>query len=91
VVTPVTALHHGGTYRDVVLDPDLPVPLHEQLAEILRAKIKSGEYTGRLPSARHLAQEHGVSHRTSEHALRTLKGEGLVVPLQGKGYYVKRS
>jgi DNA-binding GntR family transcriptional regulator len=72
----------------VVLNPDLPVPLHEQLSEIVRAKIKAGEYTGRLPSARHLAQEHGVSHRTSEHALRTLKAEGLIVAVQGKGYYV---
>jgi DNA-binding GntR family transcriptional regulator len=74
----------------VVLDPDLPVPLHEQLSEILRAKIRSGEYSGRLPSARHLAQEHGVSHRTSEHALRTLKAEGMIVSVQGKGYFAKR-
>jgi DNA-binding GntR family transcriptional regulator len=74
----------------VVLDHDLPVPLHEQLAEIIRAKIKSGEYNGRLPSARHLAQEHDVSHRTSEHALQTLKGEGLIVSVVGKGYFVKR-
>jgi DNA-binding transcriptional regulator YhcF (GntR family) len=46
--------------------------------------------SGRLPSARHLAQEHDVSHRTSEHALQTLKGEGLVVSVVGKGYFVKR-
>lgn len=74
----------------VTLDPDLGVPLHEQLAAILRARIKSGEYTGRLPSARHLAQEHGVSHRTSEHALRTLKTEGLVTSVVGLGYFVNR-
>jgi DNA-binding GntR family transcriptional regulator len=55
----------------VNLDHDLGVPLHEQLADILRARIKSGEYTGRLPSARHLAQEFEVSHRTSETALKT--------------------
>ena len=74
----------------MVLDPDLPVPLHEQLSEILRAMIRSGDYAGRLPSARHLAQEHGVSHRTSEHALRTLKAEGMIVSVQGKGYFVRR-
>lgn len=82
----------GGNHAEVVtLDPDLGVPLWEQLASILREKIASGEYTGRLPSARHLAQEHGVSHRTSETALRTLKAEGLVVAVVGKGYFVSRS
>jgi DNA-binding GntR family transcriptional regulator len=75
----------------MVLDPDLGVTLHEQLAQILRDRIKSGEYTGRLPSARYLADEFGVSHRTSDHALRTLKAEGLVTSIQGKGYFVVRA
>jgi DNA-binding GntR family transcriptional regulator len=74
----------------VNLDHDLGVPLHEQLADILRARIKSGEYTGRLPSARHLAQEFEVSHRTSETALKTVKAEGLVTSVVGKGYFVAR-
>jgi DNA-binding GntR family transcriptional regulator len=72
------------------LDPDLGVPLHEQLTEIIRARITDGTYTGRLPSARHLAQEFGVSHRTSEHALQTLKAEGVINSVVGKGYFVRR-
>jgi GntR family phosphonate transport system transcriptional regulator len=74
----------------VVLDPDLPVTLHEQLAEIIRARIKSGEYVSRVPSATTLAQEFGVSHRTSEHALRTLRDEGLITPVFGRGYFVSK-
>jgi GntR family transcriptional regulator len=74
----------------VVLDPDLPVPLWEQLAHVIRDKIQAREYTGRLPSARSLAQEYEVSHKTSEHALRHLKDQGIVVAVVGKGYFVAR-
>jgi DNA-binding GntR family transcriptional regulator len=67
------------------------MPLWEQLAEIIREKIKSREYSGRLPSARHLAQEYEVSHKTSEHALRTLRDEGLITSVSGLGYFTKRA
>jgi GntR family transcriptional regulator len=73
-----------------MLDPDLPIPLHEQLAGILRERITSGDLTGRVPSILTLAQEYGVSHRTSGHALRTLAEEGLIVAVRGKGFYVRR-
>jgi GntR family transcriptional regulator len=73
-----------------MIDPDMPVPLHEQVADILRNKITSGEITGRVPSIIGLAQEYGVSHRTSGRALRTLAEEGLIVALHGKGFYVVR-
>lgn len=63
------------------------MPLHEQLAGILRDQIRSGKLKGRLPSAKSLAQEYETSHRTSERALTTLKEEGLVVAVIGKGYY----
>ena len=33
-------------------------------------------------------RQHGVSHITAERALTTLKDEGLIVPVIGKGYYV---
>jgi GntR family transcriptional regulator len=73
-----------------MIDPDLPVALWEQLAMILRDKVKSGELTGRVPSIRTLSQEHGVSTRTAERALSALRDEGVLVALHGKGYYVAR-
>jgi DNA-binding GntR family transcriptional regulator len=73
-----------------VLDHDSPVPLHEQLATILREQIRARELTGRVPSGKTLAQRYEVSHRTSERALATLRDEGLVVAVIGKGYYVAR-
>jgi DNA-binding GntR family transcriptional regulator len=73
-----------------MLDPELPVTLWEQLAQILRDKISSGEITGRVPSAMSLAQTYNVSHRTTERALKALKDQGLIVPVFGRGYFVAR-
>ena len=67
-----------------VIDHDLPVSLHEQLAGILRTMITDGRITGRVPSILTLAQEYGVSHRTSQRALTTLAGEGLIVAVRGR-------
>jgi DNA-binding GntR family transcriptional regulator len=71
-----------------VLDHDSPVPLHEQLTALLRAQIDSGELTGRVPSILSLAQEYGISHRTAQRSLETLRDEGKVISVRGKGYYV---
>jgi DNA-binding transcriptional regulator YhcF (GntR family) len=48
-----------------VLDPDLPVPLHQQLADLIRQQIASGALTGRVPCILTLTQQHGISHRTA--------------------------
>jgi DNA-binding GntR family transcriptional regulator len=77
-----------GKLADLVLDHDSPVPLHQQLAAILRGQIERRELTRRVPSILSLAQEHGVSHRTTAHALATLRDEGLIISVTGKGYYV---
>jgi GntR family transcriptional regulator len=71
-----------------MINPDLPVPLHRQLSDILRKQITSGELTVRVPSIRTLVQQYDVSHRTAEHSLRTLAAEGLIIAVHGKGYYV---
>ena len=65
------------------------MPLHEQLANQLRQKIKDGTLTGRVPSILSLAQEHGIAHNTAARALDTLRDEGLIVAVRGKGFYVE--
>jgi len=73
------------------LDDDIPTPLYEQLAAILRAQIQSGELSGRIPSIRHLAQEYEVAMGTANRAVSMLRDEGLVVMRVGRGgYAVKR-
>jgi GntR family transcriptional regulator len=76
--------------REHVLDRDLPIPLHQRLAQVLRDRIESGELTSRVPRVLSLAQEYEVSHKTSERALHALVDEGLLVAVVGKGFYVKR-
>jgi len=81
-------MHTEGLAGLVQIDHDSPVPLHEQVAAMLRDQITRGKLTGRVPSILTLAQEHEVSHRTTARALETLREEGLIVSVRGKGYYV---
>jgi len=53
----------GDNTLVLMLDPDLPVPLWQQLVADLRARIDSGELTVRVPSIKTLAQEYETSHR----------------------------
>ena len=66
------------------------IPIYKQIAEqlkgdILAGKIKEGEY---LPSIGGLAQELRISVITTMKAYEELASEGLVTPVQGKGFYV---
>lgn len=69
---------------------DDPRPPYLQAAEVLRAKVYSGEYAAgsQLPSARVLQEDFGVSSSTVQNALRVLKREGLVYSVLGRGSYV---
>lgn len=66
-------------------------PIYRQLAEILRAKIASGEYGpgDKLPSEPRLQQEHGHARDTIRHAIKLLREENLVVTLPGRGTFVR--
>jgi GntR family transcriptional regulator len=71
------------------VDRDKPVLLHEQVADALRQRIKAGKITGRVPSIVTISQEFEVSHKTADHALHTLRDEGIIVAVRGRGYFVK--
>ncbi|OLO25873.1 GntR family transcriptional regulator [Streptomyces sp. MNU77] len=82
----------GAAYGMTMTLPleDDPRPPYLQAAEVLRAKVHSGEYAAgsRLPSARVLQEDFGVSSSTVQNALRVLKREGLVYSVLGRGSYV---
>jgi DNA-binding GntR family transcriptional regulator len=60
-----------------------------QLRDILRAAILSGEFTGKLPSARTIGQEQdGMAVNTVTKALVALREEGLVTARAGWGWSV---
>lgn len=67
-----------------------PTPLWQQLAAIIRERIKAGDYEPRqqLPSETQLEQEHGIARGTVRRAMRALAEEGWTVTVQGRGSFV---
>lgn len=67
-----------------------PVPLYQQLAATLRARIESRKYhtPERLPSERELAVRFHVSRMTVRQAIDELAREGLVAGRVGKGTFI---
>lgn len=72
------------------LDPDGPVPLYQQLAEVIKDQIAAGELVANrpVPSELTLQQAYGVSRDTVRHAFKVLREAGVVVTIRGKGTYV---
>ncbi len=68
------------------------VPLHAEVAEVLRHQIMSGELpTGaKLPALRELTDQLGVARMTVVQAMNTLEDEGLIEKHSGKGTFVKQ-
>lgn len=76
----------------MAIDLDGPEPLYEQVAADIERRIGEGEFPpGRkIPSARAMADEYGVSTRTTEAAIGLLREKGLVRGVVGKGTFVER-
>ena len=70
------------------LDHDSPTALYVQLAGILRSQIERGDLTGRVPSAKTLAQQYEVAQGTAERALGLVRGDGLIRSAMGRGHFV---
>jgi len=66
-------------------------PLSLQLAQILRNRVLSGEYSpgGRIAPEVRLAEDFGVSVITVQRALKELEQEGLITRHRGRGTFVK--
>lgn len=78
----------GGEYMIILQNSD--VPIYKQIAaqfkdDIMSGAIGEGEY---LPSIRGLAKDLKISVITTMKAYEQLTEEGLISPVQGKGYIV---
>lgn len=58
-----------------------------QVRDILRARITSGELSGRLPSERTLSQTYEIAVGTVRKAIDALRAEGLVYTQHGWGTF----
>jgi GntR family transcriptional regulator len=69
-----------------------PLPRYYQLKEIMREKIRSGEWKpgDLIPSERELGEQYGISRMTARQAITGLVNEGLFYREQGKGTFVSR-
>src|SRR5579871_5822943 len=69
-----------------------PVPRYHQLKEILRERIRSGEWKAGdlIPSERELSETYGISRMTARQAITDLVNEGVFYREQGKGTFVTK-
>ena len=74
----------------VKLDVNTPVPLYEQLKNLLQSQISTGIYSSgeKLPAEAELCAKYEVSRVTVRRALDDLVADGALERKQGKGTYV---
>lgn len=74
------------------LDPDDPRPPFQQVANVLRAAIKTRRFEPgeQLPSLNELSKTYSVSLMTVQKAVGILRDEGLIISRQGKGSFVRQ-
>ncbi len=67
-----------------------PIPLYHQLKEIMREKIRSGEWKpgDLIPSERELSEQYSISRMTARQAVTELVNEGVFFREQGRGTFV---
>jgi DNA-binding GntR family transcriptional regulator len=73
-----------------MIDPDGPVPVYQQVANVLAARIASGELAPHrpIPSETSIVQEFGIARGTARRAVALLRERGLVYTVPQRGTYV---
>lgn len=68
------------------------VPLHAEVAAMLRHQIRSGELSPgtQVPALRELCEQLGVARMTVVQAMNSLEDEGLIERFSGRGTFVKK-
>ncbi len=74
-----------------MLNPRSPIPLYQQLAEILLAGIRSGQHSSgsRIPSENSLAATYGIGRPTARQAIDLLVRKRVLFRRRGSGTYVR--
>lgn len=72
----------------MLLDYKNHIPLHVQLKNDIEQKIRSGYYTGKVPSEREFMESYSVSRSTVREAISMLVREGILEKKHGKGTFI---
>lgn len=77
----------------MILNQKSPIPLYRQLADILLAKVRSGEYPpgARIPSEHNLAGAFGIGRPTVRQATAHLVRTGILERRRGAGTFVRKT
>jgi len=81
---------NGNSMLPNVISRTSKLPLHQQLYDFLRAKIRSGEWkeSQMIPAEPELINQYGVSRIVVRQVLNRLVSEGLIFRQQGRGSFV---
>lgn len=73
------------------VNPELDVPIYQQLVDTIRVAVQKGELAPRekLPTVQQLSEELGVARGTIKRAYDELELLGLVEKLQGSGTFIR--
>lgn len=76
--------------RPMTINPRSPVPVFQQVRDIIAAEIESGELPENepIPSQAELTARFGVARGTVAKGVRVLRDEGLVFIVVGRGAWV---
>jgi len=58
-----------------------------QVADDMERRIRSGEFSRKLPSERSLAEEYEVAYTTVRHAMQILRERELIITIHGRGTF----
>src|SRR5438046_1919076 len=89
----LTTCGSRGSFCPPMLNPGSPLPLYQQLAELLSREIASGslEPGARLPSELELARRHDIGRPTVRQATELLVQRGLAERRRGSGTFVRQA
>ena len=75
---------------NIVLEPGSKAPIYKQLVEQFEEAIRSGKLKAgeQIPSMNDFAVKMGISKETVKKTYGILREKGLLIPQQGKGFYV---
>jgi GntR family transcriptional regulator len=76
-----------------MLNTQSPIPLYRQLADLLTARIRSGEYSlgSKIPSEHQLAATFSIGRPTARQAIDLLVHRGLLIRRRGAGTFVSET
>lgn len=76
---------------DYKINPELSVPIYKQLADLITAAVKKGEFEDkdRLPTVQEMADALSVARGTVKKAYDELEKTGILEKVQGRGTFIR--